>query len=70
MKTINPKCTNENSFKYSILISLYYYDLNVHKERINQLNKYIGNYNFISNNCRDFENNNPHISLTVYNELN
>ena len=70
MKTINPKCTKENSFKYSVLISLYYYDLNVHKERINQLNKYIGNYNFISNNYRDFENNNPHISLTVYNELN
>ena len=70
MKTINPKSTNENSFNYSVLISLYYYDLNVHKERINQLNKYIGNYNFISNNYRDFENNNPHISLTVYNELN
>ena len=39
MRTINPKCTNENSFKYPILISLYYYDLNVYKERTNQLNK-------------------------------
>ena len=70
MRTKNPKCTNENSFKYSILISLHYYELNVHKERINQLNKYINNYNFISNNYKNFENNNPHISLTVYNELN
>ena len=41
MRTINPKCTNDDSFKYSILISLHYYDLYNHKERINQLNKYI-----------------------------
>ena len=45
MRTINPKCTNEDSFKYSILISLYYYDLNWHKERINQLNKYLNIHN-------------------------
>ena len=70
MKTINPKCTDNDSFKYSILISLYYYDLNVHKERTNQLNKYINNYNFISNNYNDFEKNNPNISLTVYDEHN
>ena len=44
MRTINPKCTNKDSFKYSILISLHYYDLNNHKERINQLNKYISKY--------------------------
>ena len=37
MKSINPKCTNEESFKYSIRISLHYYDLNSHKERTNQL---------------------------------
>ena len=46
MKTINPKCTNEDSFKYSIIISLHYYELNTHKERINQLNKYIDNFKF------------------------
>ena len=45
MKSINPKCTNKNSFKYTILISIHYYDLNTHKERTNkrshsQLNKY------------------------------
>ena len=54
MKTINPKCTNDDSFKYSILISLHYYDIHNHKERINQLNKYINNYNFKSNNPNDF----------------
>ena len=68
MRTINPKCTNNDSFKYSILISLHYYDLYNHKERINQLNKYINNYNFNSNNPTEFENNNPYISLTVYDE--
>ena len=70
MRTINPKCTDKDSFKYSILISLYYYDLNVQKERTNQLNKYINNYKFKSNNYEDFENNNKDISLTVYDEHN
>ena len=32
MKTIHPKCTNEKSFEYSILISLHYYDLKSHKK--------------------------------------
>ena len=70
MKTNNPKCTDNDSFKYSILISLHYYDLYNNKERINKLNKYINNYNFISNNPSGFEINNSHISLTVYNYYN
>ena len=68
IKTINPKCTNNESFKYLILISLHYYDLKHHPERINQLNKYINKYIFTSNNYNDFENNNPSTSLSVYNE--
>ena len=68
MKTINPECTNEESFKYSILISLHYYDLKSHKERTNQLDKYIDNYNFNSNNYDTLENNNLSISLNVYDE--
>ena len=68
MKSINPKCSNEDSFKYSILISLHYYDVKLHKERINQLYKYINNYNFESNNYQKFENNNQSISLNVYDE--
>ena len=68
MKAINPKCSIDDSFKYSILISLHYYELNVHKERINRLNKYINNYKFNSNNYDIFENNNPSISLSVYDE--
>ena len=68
MKSINPKCTNEESFKYSILNSLHYYDLNSYKERTNQLNKYSNNYNFNSNNYHKFKNNNLSISLDVYDE--
>ena len=68
MKTINPKCANEDSFKYSITISLHYYDLNAHKERINQLIKHINNYNFTLNNFETFENDNPKVSLSVYDE--
>ena len=51
-----------------MLISLHYHDLYNHKERINQLNKYINNYNFKSSDPSDFEKNNICISLTVYNE--
>lgn len=67
MRTVNPKCTNDNSFKYSILISKHYYELNDYPERTNQLNKYMHKYKFSLNNTyNDFENNNPHISLSVY----
>ena len=31
MKTINLNCLNEDLFKYSLLISLYYYHLKEHK---------------------------------------
>ena len=68
MRPINPKCTNNESFKYSILISLHYYELNNHLETINQLKNYIHRYNFASSTYNDFENNNPYISLTVYDE--
>ena len=70
MRSINPKCSNEDSFKYSILISLHYYDLKVHKERTKQLDKYLNKYNFKSNNYQTFENDNPYISLNVYDDNN
>ena len=47
---------------------MYYYELNTHKERISQVNKYLNNHNFESNNYYTFENNNPFISLRVYDE--
>ena len=48
MRTINPKCSNEDSFKYSILISLCCYELNTHKEKINQLEKFLNNHTTLS----------------------
>ena len=68
MKSIKQKCSNNESFKYSILISLHYYDLNSHPERMNKLNKYINKYNFSTTNYRDFENDNQSVTLSVYNE--
>ena len=63
MRSINAKCTNDESFKYSILISLHYLDLKYHPERL--LKPYEHKYNFTSSEYFDFENNNPSISLTV-----
>ena len=68
MKTINAKCTNEDSFKYSILTSLHYYELNTHKERVNQLINYIDHYKFSFNRFDTFESNNPNVSLNVFDE--
>ena len=68
MRSINPMCTNSESFKYSVLISLHYYDLKDHPERINQLKRYENKYIFKTNDYVAFENNNPSISLNVYDE--
>ena len=68
MRSINPKCTHDESFKYSILISLHCYDLKHHPEKINQLTRYEDKYIFKINDYITFENNNPSISLHVYDE--
>ena len=68
MRSINPKCTNSESFKYSVLISLHYYELRHHPERINQLKRYENKYIFKTIDYVAFENNNPSISLNVYDE--
>ena len=68
MRSINPKCAKDESFKYSVLISLHYYDLKHHLERINQLKPDENKYIFKSNDYAAFENNNPSISLNVYDE--
>ena len=36
MRKINPKSSDVDSFKYSILISSYYYDISFHPERISK----------------------------------
>ena len=66
MKTIIPKCTNTNSFICSIIISLHYYELISHPERYSKIKKYLGKYEFFSDDFERFEYCNPTISLTVY----
>ena len=68
MRKINTRSSNTDSFKYSILISLHYYDVSYHPERISKLkpfeNKYVTHITL-----NEFEINNPDISLTVFVEM-
>ena len=68
MRKINPKLNNNNSFKYSILISLHYYNIPDHREKTTKLDAYVNNYNFTNTNPTDFEKNNPNISLNILNK--
>ena len=70
MREIIPKSSNIDSFKYSILISLHYYDISYHPERISKLKAFENKYNFIDTTPNEFEINNPNISLTVFDEKN
>ena len=70
MRKINPKSLNIESFKYSILISLHYYDISFHPERISKLKPFENKYNFIHITPDEFEINNPNTSLTVFDENN
>ena len=65
MHKINPKCSDEESFKYSIIISLHYYDISNNLERISTLRPYIKNYDFTDIIPQKFKVNNTDISLTV-----
>ena len=70
MRIINPKYSNEDSLKYSILLSLHYYDISRNPERITKLRKYEHHYNFTHNTPRKFETDNPNISLTILDDNN
>ena len=45
MHKTNPKCCNEDSLMYSILISLHY-DISYNPERITKLRAYTNEYDF------------------------
>ena len=70
MSIINPKYSNEDSLKYSILLSLHYYDISRNPEWITKLRKYEHHYNFTHNTPRKFETDNPNISLTLVDDNN
>ena len=65
MCKINPKCSDDEFFMYSIIISLHYYDISHIPERISTLRLYIKNYDFTGITPQKFEVNNPDICLTV-----
>ena len=56
---------DEESFMYSIIISLHYYDISHNPERISTLRPYINNYDFTDIIPQNFEMNNPNISLSI-----
>ena len=64
----NPKSSDADSFKYSVLISLHYYNTSFHPERISKLQPFENKYNFVNTTPDEFEINNPNISLTIFNE--
>ena len=70
MRKINPKSSDIDSFKYSVLISLHYYNIYFHVERISKLKPYENKYNFIQITPTEFETNNSNIPLTIFDEGN
>ena len=68
MRKIIPKSPDNDSFKYSILISLHYYDIPYHPERIPNLKPHENRYNFIHITTAEFEINISNISLNIFNE--
>ena len=68
MRKIIPKSPGNDSFKYFILISLHYYDIPYHPERISNLKPHENRYNFIHITPAEFEINIPNISLKIFNE--
>ena len=66
MRKINPKSSDANSFKYSVLISLHYYNISFHPERISKLQPFENKYNFIHITPTEFEINNSNTSLTIF----
>ena len=70
MRQININSSNEDTFKYSILLSLHYYRIKHNPERTTKLDKHAHQYNFENNTPKEFELNNPNISLTIIDENN
>ena len=70
MRRISPRSSDIDSFKYSILISLHYYDISFHPERISKLKPFENKYNFKNITPNDFEINNSNISLAIFDENN
>ena len=68
MRKISPKSSDKDYFKYSILISLHYYEINYHPERPSKLKPFQNKYKFNNITPKEFEINNPNLLLVVYDE--
>ena len=64
------KSTNEESFKYSILISKPYQEISCYPEGITNFKPFENKYNFTHNTPNEFELDKPSISLTIFDEDN
>ena len=53
-RKIIPKSSNIDSFKYSKLIPLHYYDISYHRERMTKLKPFKNKYNFIDTTPNEF----------------
>ena len=47
MRLINIKCSNNDSFKYSLLLYLYYYNMKTKHKRVTEIDKHTDSYIFI-----------------------
>ena len=70
MRQINFNSSNEDTFKYSILLNIHYYDIKHNPQRTAKLDKYTHRYNFTSSIPKEFELNNPSIFSTIVDENN
>ena len=69
MRIINVQCNDNQSFKYSILLYLYYYNIKSNHGRISQLNNNLYPYIDIkfneNNDLYQFEQDNKHVNLLI-----
>ena len=70
MRIINLKSSNEDSFKYSLLILLHYYDIPHNLDKIKKFKKIEERYFLTHNMPNEFQINNRDISLTIVYENN
>lgn len=70
MYIVNLDCNANESFKYSVLLFLYYYNMKTNRTRISQLNKNLYPYIDIefneNNDYIQFEKDNPNIDFFCY----
>ena len=74
MRLINIKSDNSDSFKYSILLYLYYYNIKINYNRPTEINKHRDPYMLIhfndGNDINQFEKDNPLIDLLIIDNNN